>query len=210
LGYQGPARLEKVCARPMRCPPNTGLKRTIPRCCAVPPLRPWKRSPSVLKRGMGYVPEHAEKILKSLYSRLWSSCFPGDQAPATLFFRESDLSSGYRREHNDIYICVGGWDKDLLDAANPVDYFPPGLADWQSWHLDLAEEVAHEYQHKVLRFGATDEGRILHSKFSPRFDPEGHGPDFFSAVARVARCLDLEPDRLADALRRIDRPWERK
>src|SRR5689334_11258787 len=154
------------------------------------------------------MPEHAEKVLRSLYDRLWRSCFPGDQAQATLFFKESELSSGYRREHNTIYICAEGWSKDSLDTADSKDYFPSDLSDWQSWHLDLAEEVAHEYQDKVLRFSATDEGRVLHSKFSSRFDKEGHGPDFFAAVAHIARCLELEPGRLGDALRSIDKPWK--
>jgi hypothetical protein len=155
------------------------------------------------------VSEHEEEVLRAIYDRLWDSCFPSDRGQAALFFRESDRASGYRHEHNAIYICVAGWDKESLDTADPNDYFPPNLRDWQSWHLDLAEEVAHEYQDKVLLGNTTEEGQELLSKFGSRFEKEGHGPDFFSAVARVARCLGLEPAKLADALRKIDTPWER-
>lgn len=143
---------------------------------------------------------HPDAVIQGLYDQLWPLVFAESSGPtkASLEVHISSKHSGYSRERDLICIYLEGWDLENIKDKSVGEFFPEEVGEWESWHRELTEEVAHEYQAKVLAGSSTEEGRRLHRLLWCWCEQlKEHGPDFFTAVAHVARCLQLKPEHVA-------------
>jgi hypothetical protein len=146
------------------------------------------------------------ETLAKRYDWLWDHIMAGrPDVPTKALLRvfEGDTDSGYRSEHNELHVVLGGHDLD--DVPDPADVevrpaSPPHLG-WPIWERELHHEFVHEYQDKVGKGKVSDEGRELDADPNiRRFDGKGHDVTYYTSAAEVARALGIDVQSFVNAL----------
>jgi hypothetical protein len=137
----------------------------------------------------------AEGLYAELRDKLFGLGHPSK--PATLTIEIADektpsVGTGYIPSENRINLQVAERDLEEDDVLD--------IKRWPVWKVDLVEELAHEYQHKVQP-PVTATARTLKSRHELFFGGKQHDEVFFSAVEVLAPLLGLEPDKLARILK---------
>ena len=124
-----------------------------------------------------------EKTIACTYRSLWTTVFgsPPGLTPANIELILGATHAGYRHEHGILVLSVSF--HDLAD---------PGILNTgrdPQWFSDLAHEMVHEYQMKVVLGHETPEGRSLRRMYRDVFSQPGHDADFFTAVPILAYAV---------------------
>jgi hypothetical protein len=158
---------------------------------------------SIMERPEITGPTH-ESIAKR-HDWLWSRFIRGvgDKPQAKLLVFEGDSDSGYRAEHNEIHIVLGGWDLDEVPTPKDVPGEPssPPPLGWPIWEQHLYHEFVHEYQDKVICGHVGEEGVALgNDPTIQRFSGWGHDATYYTAAAAIARILGFDVREFVNSL----------
>ncbi len=147
-------------------------------------------------------PVHA--ALAREYLDMWATWYSevDGQTPARLHFELNASCSLYNHEKDQHHITLGEFDVDeLMGKTDAAFQRPNDSTDWPKWKQELVHEMLHEYQYKALNRDESNTGKQLFDAHHSKFVGQGHGPDYFTAIERVAPLFDLSPEQLIEQIR---------
>lgn len=110
---------------------------------------------------------------------------PEDPSATKTAFGNSWMNAtpGYTPSHIVLPMLTG----DLANWSAVAPQFPPTTLarhphEWPVWRVELWHEVAHQYQHEVLR------------SWDPKDGKEGHGPGWRETLAAMANHFGFRVD----------------
>lgn len=142
-------------------------------------------------------------VIERTYRAIWNDWFEGIGVPRADFCVTHDCAdSGYRPKKNELHLSLP--ELNVEEAADDLrttyNIAPPPGIGWPAWKRELVHELLHEYQHKVVVGQASPEGMKLEANHHGCFEGEGHGADFFTAIAEKASYFGISSEDLISNL----------
>lgn len=157
-------------------------------------------------RTMSYADTHelARAALESEYLQMWQVWYSDSdcETPAKICFEPNSSWSIYSHKEHEHRINLGERDVDeLLGKGEPEFQRAANSPDWPKWKQELVHEMLHEYQYKAIGQQATCDGQQLYDLHNAKFVGQGHGPDYFTAIHKIAQLLNISPEELIKQIR---------
>jgi hypothetical protein len=136
--------------------------------------------------------------IMAVFEELLRLC-PADPTPL-LKVKAKEHISAYDPDTNTVYICVAP-DSYLPIADELLEEIPrPDL--WSGLLSEIIEEYVHSYQASIQgELPSPRAAKFWQRYYKPSWG-EGHGEDFFEAIIRFARALNLDDEAVVKAISR--------